>query len=72
MPSAGAKFEVIMENGEKKNEGAKVEVNLVVEDVLGRSLETEEERQVFLAIISSFFSSEPVYNQLKQFVKLNM
>lgn len=61
-----------MENGEQKNEGAKVEVNLVVEDVLGKHIETEEERQKFLAVISSFFSSEPVYIQLKQFVKLNM
>lgn len=51
---------------------ASVTVNLSVADVLGRPVEADEEKELFLAIISSFFSSEPVYNQLKQFVRFNM
>ncbi len=61
-----------MENGEQKTEGASVTVNLIVEDVVGKHLETAAEREKFLALISSFFSSEPIYTQLKQFVKLNI
>lgn len=55
-----------------ETEGASVTVNLHVEDVLGRRLNGEDERAKFLATISSFFSSVPVYDQLKAFVKLNM
>ena len=61
-------------NGEEKKgerEGASVTVNLIVEDVLGRAPYDEKEREAFLAVISSFFSSEFVYLQLKAFVKSN-
>jgi hypothetical protein len=51
---------------------ASVTVNLHVADVLGKPVETEEDRQLFLAVISSFFQSEIVYEQLKMFVRFNM
>lgn len=51
---------------------ASVTVNLHVADVLGRPVETDEEKELFLAVISSFFSSEPIYEQLKFFARFNM
>lgn len=57
---------------EKKFKTASVQVNLVTADVLGREVVTEEDKEKFLAIISSFFSSEIIHKQLKEFVKTNM
>jgi len=51
---------------------ASVTVNLVVAEILGRAVENEEEQQLFLALISSFFSSDLIFEQLKMFVQFNM
>ncbi len=64
-------------NGEAHDEediftGATVSVNVPVAEVLGRPVETEEDKELFLALISSFYSSQIVYEQLKQFVRFNM
>jgi hypothetical protein len=52
--------------------GATVSVQVPVAETVGRVLETDEERQMFLTLISAFYSSEIVYEQLKMFVRVNM
>lgn len=63
-------------NGVEHNEDmfatASVTVNLFVADIAGKALETEEERELFLALISSFFQSPIIHQQLKDFVRFNM
>lgn len=57
---------------EETYRSATVTVNMQVADVLGRPLADEEERKMFLALASSFFGSEIVYQQLQYFVQMNM
>lgn len=51
---------------------ASVTVNLFVADIVGKPVETDEEKELFLALISSFFSSDIIHVQLQDFVRLNM
>jgi hypothetical protein len=57
---------------EETYRSATVTVNMQVADVLGRPLANEEERKMFLALASSFFGSDIVYQQLQYFVQMNM
>ena len=51
---------------------AQVTINMQVAEVLGRPVDSEEERDLFLELINVFFSSEPVLVNLKMFIQFYM
>ena len=66
-----------LQNGEETNpeglfDSATVTVNMKVAEILGRPVENEKEQQLFLALISSFFTSPIIQEQLTMFVRFNM
>lgn len=60
------------EHPEETYETAKVVVGVRVADVVGRVLETDEEKQLFLTLLDTFFKSDMVYENLKMFVQFYM
>ena len=59
----------IEENPEDVFSKASVKIEVVVSEIAGRPLETEEEKAMFLELMNAFFSSDIVYENLKMFVQ---
>lgn len=61
-----------IEHNSEMFSSAKVTIDMKVAQVLGRPVESEEERAMFLELINAFFSSEPVLMNLSMFVRYYM
>lgn len=60
------------EHTENVYDSATVSVQVQVAEVVGRPLETDEEKALFLTLLNTFFQSEMLQENLKMFVQFYM